>query len=118
MINAGIEIGVKSGTLSVFQGVLPMSYIDEERTLPNINSNGTSASYDFNIPSHITVPMFYVVMDVTGGYLYDFQHLSGTSWRINFYGIKTINMATGGVIQWTEPLVKAGTKFIIGGQRG
>lgn len=118
MSNAGIEIGVKSGTLSVFQGVLPMSYIDEERTLPNINSNGTSASYDFSIPSHITVPMLYVVMDVTGGYFYDFQHIGGTSWRINFYGIKAIDTVTGAVTQWSEPLVKAGTKFIIGGQRG
>lgn len=118
MSNSGIAIGVGGGTMSIFQGVLPMSYIDEERTLPAINSNGTLASFDFTIPAHITIPMFYVVMDVSGGYVYDFQHRGGTSWRINFYGIKSIDRETGSEIKWTEPLVKAGTKFIIGGQRG
>ena len=119
---SGIATSIGGQFIDVFQGTLPVSYISHEISLPAMNSNSNhEAHYDFVLPSDITVPMLYVAYDAGGSNsnsLYYFTHLGGNSWRLTFWGVGFVQPAGGWTRNWVEPLVKAGTKLIIGGFRG
>ncbi len=119
---SGIATSIGGQFIDVFQGVLPVSYISHEISLPAINSNqDREAHYDFEIPSDITVPMLHVAHDTGGGgsgSVYYFTRISGNSWRLTFRGLGYMQSGSQWRPNWVEPLVKAGTKLIIGGFRG
>lgn len=120
---SGISISINGDFMDVFQGTLPVSYIHQELEVPSMTSNSSyEAHFDFSIPPEITIPMFYVSYENNrnlNASLYYFTHLGGLNWRLTFWGVGRINTYLNKwETNWTEPLVKAGTKLIIGGYRG
>ena len=119
---SGLEISMAGNFIDPFQGSLPVSYISHEISLPGINANSNhEAHYDFVVPSDIAVPMLYLAYesgDGNGNSLYYFTHLGGNSWRLTMWGVGYVQPVIGWRKNWTEPLLKPGTKLIIGGFRG
>lgn len=117
---SGLAISVSGQFIDVFQGVLPVSFIQQELSLPATNSNSNNeAHYDFTVDASITVPLFYVCYEAgsASSTNYYFTKLTGNSWRLTLTGISYVNNGNR-VKNWTEPMMKAGTKLIVGGYRG
>lgn len=117
---SGLAISVSGQFIDVFQGVLPVSFIQQELSLPAINSNSNNeAHFDFTVDASITVPLFYVCYDTgsSSSTNYYFTKLTGSTWRLTFTGVTYIQNGLR-IKNWAEPMVKTGMKLIIGGYRG
>lgn len=102
--------------VDVFHQSMGVSFLYGIYALPNLN--GQIATYDVEVPSFITVPMFYVFPEVNT-MAYTFDKVSGNTWRITFYGQYYIRFDGRRVERWTNPMVVNGThKLYLGGYRG
>ena len=103
--------------VDLFHPSLSVSYITQEIDLPNMN--GETPTYDVTLPSDIVMPMFYVFPHEPKRMSYTFSHLSGSTWRIKFWGQKKRRFDGVRENNYTNPLIQNGVhKLVIGGYRG
>lgn len=103
--------------IDLFHPSLSVSYITQEIDLPNMN--GDTPTYDVTIPADIVMPMFYVFPYNPKRMCYTFSKVSGSTWRIKFWGQKKRRFDGVRENNYTNPLVINGVhKLVIGGYRG